>query len=291
LTVYKDQDSGNLLVYTVTGSITDNGAWDSFAISNIVSGGSFANNDIVKVFFSRTGDLGATGATGATGANGHDALVETTPESPGVNCATGGTLVTSGVDDGSGGGTADDGILQSGEIIDSQYVCNGDQGPTGADGINGTNGVDGYDAIINTTVEDPGTNCTNGGTHIFGGDDDGEPTGIPGDEILQPGEVDVEYFACNGGPIVLSLSGVSGIPTSIMILLSAIAFFVIMAEARNDALYWFIATILSVYLLINSHNTLIPVGVYVGWIFITLYQAVSLLMTKRAQNLSNTVEE
>ncbi len=77
----------------------------------------------------------------------------------------------------------------------------------------------------------------------------------------------------------------------VTLILFAIAFFVVMAESRNDALYWFIATILSIYLLINrADDALIPIGVYVGWIFVCLYQSVSLLMTKRAQNLSNTEE-
>ena len=40
---------------------------DSGTIVYVTSAGSLANNDTVKVFFARTGDLGATGATGATG--------------------------------------------------------------------------------------------------------------------------------------------------------------------------------------------------------------------------------
>lgn len=75
------------------------------------------------------------------------------------------------------------------------------------------------------------------------------------------------------------------------LLLAAIAFFVFMGETRKDALYWFFTMILSIYLLINrSPDSIIPLPIYLGWIFITLYQAVSLLMTKRAQNLSNTEE-
>lgn len=76
------------------------------------------------------------------------------------------------------------------------------------------------------------------------------------------------------------------------LLLVAIAFFAVMGETRKDALYWFIAMILSIYLLIqrNEGSGIIPIGVYVGWIFVTLYQGISLLMTKRAQNLSSTEE-
>ncbi len=67
------------------------------------------------------------------------------------------------------------------------------------------------------------------------------------------------------------------------LLLLAIAFFVVMAESKSDALYWFLATILSIYLLINrTDDSVIPIPIYVGWIFITLYQAVSLLMNARA---------
>ena len=41
------------------------------------------------------------------------------------NCANGGTEIDTGLDNGAGGGTAGDGILQAGEVTNRQYVCNG----------------------------------------------------------------------------------------------------------------------------------------------------------------------
>ena len=71
-----------------------------------------------------------------------------------AHCANGGTQIDSGLDNGDGGGTAGDGILQAGEIDSTQYVCNGTDGTDGTDGTNGAtgsagangaNGADGMD--------------------------------------------------------------------------------------------------------------------------------------------------
>ncbi len=70
VTIVKDGAPGNILVFQVAGAIADNGAWDSSTITYVTSSGSFANNDVVKIFFARTGDIGATGPTGPTGATG-----------------------------------------------------------------------------------------------------------------------------------------------------------------------------------------------------------------------------
>lgn len=70
-------------------------------------------------------------------------------------------------------------------------------------------------------------------------------------------------------------------------LLIAIAFFAIAAEVRGDALYWFIDIILSLYLLINRPDgSIIPRAVFLGWIFVAIYQVFALLMNKRGNNLS-----
>ncbi len=76
-----------------------------------------------------TGSTGSTGATGATGADGHSTLIDTVSLPPGdTNCPGGGEEIQSGLDNGANGGTADDGILQPGEITSTTYVCaNGSQ--------------------------------------------------------------------------------------------------------------------------------------------------------------------
>ena len=102
--------------------------------------------------------LALTGATGGTGIN---SLVKLTAEAPGANCANGGTKVESGLDNGDGGGTANNGVLESGEVDSTSYVCNGatgETGPAGPQGPSGTNGTNG----INGTNGTNGTNGVNG---------------------------------------------------------------------------------------------------------------------------------
>lgn len=70
VTMVKAGAPSNILVFQITGSLTDNGAWDGCTVAFVASSGSFSNNDVVRLFFSRTGDKGDTGATGATGSSG-----------------------------------------------------------------------------------------------------------------------------------------------------------------------------------------------------------------------------
>lgn len=70
LLITKDGAPTSFLILDVTGALTDNGTWDSFAVAVLASNGSFTNGDSLRVFFSRTGDLGATGTTGGTGPTG-----------------------------------------------------------------------------------------------------------------------------------------------------------------------------------------------------------------------------
>jgi len=75
--------------------------------------------------------------------------------------------------------------------------------------------------------------------------------------------------------------------TPYMMLIAAIAFFTVLADIRRDALYWFICLIFSIYLLVNRpEDSVVPIPVFVSWLFIVLYQALSLVMTGKATNLS-----
>jgi hypothetical protein len=74
-----------------------------------------------------TGPAGADGIDGATGAAGADAassLIRITAEPVGAQCAAGGQRIEVGLDDGAGGGTAKNGVLESGEVTQTAYVCN-----------------------------------------------------------------------------------------------------------------------------------------------------------------------
>jgi hypothetical protein len=79
-----------------------------------------------------TGQDGASGATGATGPGGTpghrgpNTLVKSTPLPVGdASCPAGGLRLESGLDNGAGGGIAFDGVLQPGEVLTTQNLCNG----------------------------------------------------------------------------------------------------------------------------------------------------------------------
>lgn len=70
LTLRKDGASGVYRIYSVTGTLTDGGAWDTLTIAHVSGSGTLSNSDVVRVKFVRTGDKGDTGATGGNGSNG-----------------------------------------------------------------------------------------------------------------------------------------------------------------------------------------------------------------------------
>ena len=112
------------------------------------------------------GPIGLTGAVGATGAQGPIGL-------------TGAVGVT-----GSQGPTGPQGPIGLTGAV-------GATGPAGTNGINGTNGVN---ALIKTTTEPAGSNCTNGGTKI--------ETGLDANSngVLDASEVNSAQtqYICNG---------------------------------------------------------------------------------------------
>jgi hypothetical protein len=83
------------------------------------------------------GAQGAQGVAGASGSNGKNALIKTTAELAGSNCASGGRKIEFGND------LNGDGELAVGEVSGSTYVCNGGNGAAGAVGPAGTDGADG----------------------------------------------------------------------------------------------------------------------------------------------------
>lgn len=68
--IYNPSAPQNYWEFYVTGTLTDNGAWDAFTISHIGSGGSFTNGVAVAILAVQTGDKGDTGTTGTTGSTG-----------------------------------------------------------------------------------------------------------------------------------------------------------------------------------------------------------------------------
>jgi hypothetical protein len=144
---------------------------------------------------------GADGAAGAAGADGYNTVAKVTAESPGANCPAGGQKYESGQDNGDGGGTARNGILEAGERdVGPIYICAGAAGATGSDGANG------FDTIVKMTTESPGANCPAGGQKYESGLDNGDGGGTARNGILEAGERDVgPIYICAGADGATSL--------------------------------------------------------------------------------------
>ncbi|MGC3998926.1 MAG: MYXO-CTERM sorting domain-containing protein [Anaeromyxobacter sp.] len=106
----------------------------------------------------------------------------------------GGQRVLSGIDDGAGGGTADDGQLQPGEVRSTTIICNGGDGGPGQPGTDGNAALVVTDDLVGSACDAYG----NGGQRIRTGLDDGDGGGIAGDGVLQAGEVESTTIVCNG---------------------------------------------------------------------------------------------
>lgn len=162
------------------------------------------------------------------GGGSADSLVETRDEPAGSNCPAGGQQFNAGLD-GNGNG-----VLDTGEVRTSGYICNGERGgagaialtalvaePAGANCLSGgvrvssgtdvdgngaldtaevtstqyvCGGVVGTSTLIRTDNEAPGLNCAYGGTRISAGVD------ANGNTTLEPSEVTANAYACNGVP-------------------------------------------------------------------------------------------
>lgn len=139
----------------------------------------------------REGAQGTPGSQGPTGDDGLNSLLAIAAEPAGANCAAGGSRVQSGLD-------ADrDGILAPGEVLQTAYVCRGEDGATGPAGN------DGFDTLLETQPESPGGNCTHGGTRVRSGRDDDR------DGVLDPGEIAHTAYVCNAPPAGLAWRSIS----------------------------------------------------------------------------------
>lgn len=131
------------------------------------------------------------------------ALAAVSPVSAGESCPTGGQRIDTGYDNGSGGGTFLDGILQPGEVTATRYVCNGDSGTHGAAG------EPGRVALVSVGKEPAGANCAAGGQRIQVGID------ANANGALEEDEVTSTSFACDGAR---GKSGCSVAPGSVSLL-------------------------------------------------------------------------
>jgi len=56
LKAYKSNDPTKFAVFQITGSVTDNGTWDTFNLTYVAGGGAFSDGDPLTLTFARTGD-------------------------------------------------------------------------------------------------------------------------------------------------------------------------------------------------------------------------------------------
>lgn len=127
------------------------------------------------------GDVGDTGLQGVTGDPGYMSLVDTVPVPRGdADCPFGGLRYESGLDDGSGGGVAGDGVLQPGEVDSTNVVC---YAPGSV-----------QDAI------DPPTGPAGAFTFVSRG-------GSGGDNGMQGGTLDASIWIASGGHVAAFANG------------------------------------------------------------------------------------
>ena len=133
------------------------------------------------------GPQGIPGVQGADGVAGVKSLINTTEESSGPNCDSGGTKIEVGLD------TNNNNILDPDEIDDSltRFICNGEVA---------------IKTLINSIAEEPGDNCTNGGVKI----EVGEDANFNG--VLETDEIDdsLTRYVCNGNDGVDGQDGADG---------------------------------------------------------------------------------
>ncbi|WPB82553.1 collagen-like protein [Archangium violaceum] len=156
----------------------------------------------------------AGGPMGPSGPEGKRALVKTSAEAAGANCATGGIKLEAGVD------ADNNGALEAAEADSrlTRYVCNGIQGIQGLQGIKGdagnkgdkgdtgATGAAGARALVKTSAEAAGTNCATGGIKLEAGVD------ANGNGTLDTGEVDsaLTRYVCSGARGAPGTNGVDG---------------------------------------------------------------------------------
>ncbi len=105
------------------------------------------------------------------GVNGNHSLAVLVAEPAGANCATGGYKVNTGTD------INGNKILETSEILSSQYICNG---------------LTGNNSLVSMFAEPIGVNCPNGGYKVNSGID------VNKNGILDGNEIQSSSYVCNG---------------------------------------------------------------------------------------------
>jgi hypothetical protein len=126
------------------------------------------------------------GTDGIDGEDGLSALVNVADEPEGVNCPSGGKRIETGQDDNA------DGVLQTSEIDQSDYLCNGE------------NGDSAISSLVRVEQEAAGANCSAGGYVLHTGMD------ANANAYLDNSEISESHYVCNGEDGAGSGDGGSG---------------------------------------------------------------------------------
>lgn len=138
---------------------------------------------------------GSDGVDGQDGLDGLQSLIDISTEAPGPSCVDGGKKIQTGRD------LNANGLLESGEVEQSGFLCNGGDG---VDGLNGSDGIDGQDgadgtngqagsnSLVSYTDEPAGANCSAGGVAVHTGLD------IDADNVLGAAEIQSTTYVCHG---------------------------------------------------------------------------------------------
>jgi hypothetical protein len=108
---------------------------------------------------------------GPVGPAGVNTLTNVLNEPGGLNCQHGGLKIEVGEDENKND------LLESSEVSNTNYVCNGQPGTK---------------SLMTVTVEDPGTNCTSGGYKLESGSD------VNNNNVLDASEIGSAKYICNG---------------------------------------------------------------------------------------------
>jgi hypothetical protein len=122
---------------------------------------------------------------GDDGIDGINSLISVSAEPTGNNCSYGGYKIMSGND------INFNDTLDSIEILNTAYICNG---------------IDGLNSLISVSAEPAGNNCSNGGYKIMSGNDQNS------NNILDPIEILNTEYICNGNDGINSLISVLAEP-------------------------------------------------------------------------------
>ncbi|MDH5560824.1 MAG: hypothetical protein OEY59_08200, partial [Deltaproteobacteria bacterium] len=152
---------------------------------------------------------------------------------PGLECPFGGIAVETGIDENRNG------VLDTLEVDNTEYVCNG------------ADGASGYSALVSVTDELAGTNCPSGGKKIEAGLDTNS------NAILDTTEITSTSYLCTDGPSVIET-----IPPTATVLLnngdtSVVGSYVMMSLSAQDN-----SALTSVYI---SESPTVPVSTSAGW--------------------------